>query len=609
MQFSEEVEFSVAPTEGKTPKFQSLYLQAQYDAEISESVQLSEEVAVFVVMIQESISFSETVIPIATSYFEINETVLFSEEVELIKLGPSRTPHLHSLYLQAKLDREIEESVLFSEEVNVLLLKIEEVIQLSETIDSISTYYLGIDETVLFSEEIEAKSGKTPKLLSFWLYGTQSTPSESIYLSENIEIWTNGFLSLSDSVQFFEEIISYRKIGISEEVLLDETLSIKTRKLLTEEELCFSEEITLKITRINLESILFSEELLISPCALSELFELEEALSFRLTLHFEDSILFSESVELQILKSYDEEFQFSEIVEEIVVIPEKVLVEEEIKFSEETEEAIRIGSLISEEIFLSEEIDTITTGSIGVAEEVVFSESLYLSRLSLSESLKLGEHVQQQIIRQVFESLEFSDLVDARIAKICGISEQLHLEEISESITTCILEIDEKIVLSEVLQKEIHIYIGPGQPTRILLEENFIFSEKYEVSIAPVELISEQIIFSEDVDLTSKAAVPTWGGDVRGIVAVPKPIEVVFYPTAKAPPVIKRAYPTAKAPPIIKRAYPSAKPAPLPRRVPPAVAPKISIEAPAPPKVRTERRKAKIVRIRITDNSSRYRVK
>lgn len=592
----------------QTPKLQSYYFQAQFDVEIEESVwlseevvrpqyfeeiqesvQLSEEINVLYVGIDESVIFSEEVDLTVEYSRDIDETVLFSEQIELTT---GFTPRLFSFYFKAKFEIAIEESVWFTEEVNPLFAAISESFYLSEETGSSPTSR--IDETVLFSEEVVATFAKTPKLFSFWFFGTEVLTIETIYLSEDLEIWTDGVLTLPESIVFREAVERYREREISEGIVLSEVIEIQVVGLIVEEGLVFSEEMSpLEIVKVVEESVYFVEEVSQSQADIQETFELEESVVRQfLPSPIEEQVFLSE--ELEVRQTISETIFFSEGVyqNQVGPIPETVYLQEFINldipqsiFDQlylQEEVKLQIVRICDEQIVLSESLEA----AYGIFESIFLSEEIYQSRLSLDETFNLTEQVQRGVPVSLSESIYFEEEVVRQVE----ISETVVLRE---ELWNNLRLIDEEIVFSEVLLKEVHIWIGPGA-NQVDLYEDFVLSEA--ISFTKVEAISEQILFSEEVESIFKEGVPEPSPFVRKAVAEPKPVEAVSYPVAKAPPVVKRA-------------YPSAKPVPLAKRVPPLAAPEARLEAPPPPEVRVERKKTRVVRMKIADNSSRYQVK
>jgi len=633
----------------QTPELRSFYFQAQLVVEIEESVQfseevyrpqyfeeieesvlLSEEINVLYAGIEESIIFSEEIDLTADNSRDIDETILFSEEVSLTT---GFTPRLLTFYFQAKFEIAIEESVWFSEEVNPLLAAVSESVFFSEEI--IANKIPRIDETVLFSEEVEAICTKTPRLLSFWFFGTEALQIETIYFPEDLEIWTDGVLLISESIVFGEAVERELPREIFEEVLLSESLEVQVVGLTIEEEFVFSEDIfPPEIVKIIEESVSFTEDVVHIPSLLRETIEFEELLVRQIIPSpIEEQVLFSEELELR--QTISETIVFSEGVypSQVGPIPESVYLQESItldivqstsdQFYLHEEVKLQILRICNEQIFFSESVES----AYGIQESIFFSEEIYQSRLSLDETFNLTEQVQRGIPVNLSESIYFEEEVVRQVE----ISEAIVF---TEELWNNLRLIDEEIVFSEVLLREIHIWIGPHK-TQVDLFEDLVFSEV--TSFSKTEAISEQVLFTEEVESIFKEGVPGPSPFARKAVAAPEPpveavsypveevppVKAVSYPVAKVPPVVKRAYPSAEPvplakrvppavavpQPVVKRVYPSAKPAPLPRRVPPAVAPEVFMEAPPPPKVQVERMKTRTVRMRITDNVSRYRVK
>ncbi len=627
-----------------------------------------------------------------------------------------QTPELQSFYLQVQFDREISESVQLSEEVAVLYVEISEAIVFSEEIDLTVTYC--IDETVLISEEVEARiEPKTPILLSFWLNSTSVVPDERVYFSEEIEIWTDGPLSISESVRFSEQEIEVSHVVlVSEEIVFDETLWMRQTLV---EELVFSEELLFEITRQIQESLPLFEELLSNPYTLEEIVWLDEVVTRKFpipgiseevkfgetvspytSLPIEEQFNLQENLELQIIRLNFDSIDFSEVtyqsrlsLDETLDLTEQARsqtirnLSESFSFAEEVVRQVEIdetinfwegvwnnhrrisesfkiqeyvelrvtGIRLKERITLSEEVDpwknvVYPIDEIGLSEEViwewqlapepiVFSEVIYLSRLSLDETLKLIETIEINY-REISEQLQLQEEIEWEWAlkpESITLSEEVEWElelksetiVFSETIWINYLEVSEQLELQEEVEYrvigeqlfeeiallenlELEIYIWIPQVITLGILESFVLrEEEIETILQPGRIVSEEIFFSEEVELTRKVKPLVGGGADRGIPATPKPV-VAKPPSrrAEAPPVAKPPSRRAKAPPVIKRAEPRVEPVPPPRRrLPPAVVPEAVAAIPAPPTVRVEKSKTRVVRMRVTDNTSRYRVK
>lgn len=446
------------------------------------------------------------------------------------------TPELQFFSVLTKGLREIAETVQLSEVVNLTLPErsISESLQLSE--EEVDMLFREIQESIQFSEIVSVIVITTPVLFSFWLNSTSLESTDTIILSENIEL-KYGTLNLSESILFSEEIQGegFKNVEISEIIFQSETLSVGSANLLPEELFDFSEELEANVIRTNQESILFSEKLVVLPSFITEVVKLKESISRKFPLpQIEEVFSLSESVLNQIPRSYDEEIRLAEEIEFVLsrVTPIDELMnfteqwetkqnptDETLKFTElielyknlvekEINETFRFGETvqsqikqtISEVFNFSEETTIAFSGSVQVSESIEFVEEINRNRITPSELFNLAETIQEKITENLSDLLRISEIVDANIIKHPGITDQFFFAENLEFLRIWILEIEEDLDIQEFITKTIYKHIGPDVSVEIQLFEDLVFSEVLERYIM-IEPISEEFIFSETIEL------------------------------------------------------------------------------------------------------------
>ena len=447
--------------------------------------------------VTESVQLSEALDLIVIRTSTVSETLSFSESVE-VQLS-EKTPVLKSVTF-------------------VPTLLFDNLITLSEQVDLIAIFRRSIDEQISLSEELEVLAKKTPVLLSVDLHGTEESPTETLYLLEEIEIWTNGFLSIAESFTLSEDSSVVIVKEIEEQITTTEEVVIKTWKIAAAEEFYLAESIEISLRKVLQEEVSLSELVEIRPLAIEEVLQLSEAISLKLIRSLVDLLGLTEQIALGVLPpEIAESISFSERIE--IFPPGTIPIDETLRFLEtvqvyknlvqrEVSEAIGFTELIeleierrvSEEFSLSEEVGTKFTGALNLFESFELSESIFQSKLDLSESFTISEEIKLRISRTKAESLLLTESVDARTAVLVAISEGFNLSENLDLSFAWQSEIDEEIDLSETLQKEVHIYI-PGPTSEVNISESFNLTEEVQPSWILIQ-VQEQVSLYEDTEVS-----------------------------------------------------------------------------------------------------------
>ena len=452
-----------------TPELQSFDLLVEGLREISETVQLSEAVARILPErnISESLQLSEEV---DLSFREVQESIQFTETVSAaIEV---KTPVLLSFYLNSTAVDSTDSIIL---------------------IESIELKYgtLDLPESILFSEDLEvARLVEISETIfqseSLSLGNAAILPEEFFFFAEEVRAEVNR--SNQESV-FFSEELSIRPCFIAEFVELGENVTREFPLPKIEETLSVSELILNEIQRLPDEGIGLEEEI--------------ESLIFRAT-SVSEVMNFVEQWEAK-RNPTDETLKFTELAEAY-----KNLVEKEISETFDFSETIQfqIEQIISEAFNFSEGTSISFTGSIPISESIEFAEYVNRNRVTPSESLKLTEAIQERVTANLPDSLQISEIVDTSLTKHRELSDQLHFAEDLEQLYIWILEIEEDLNFSEILAKEINKHIGPDVPIEIQLFEDLVFSEVLERDIM-IEPISEGLVISETIELPTQTRLIT----------------------------------------------------------------------------------------------------